>query len=495
MNKKFSVFAILLLFSLSLGAGTVERDEFIYAATEKSGVARALLLIRAADACPLDSSVPLAMLNKMRFAPKELVQVIRQYNALWAKHPDNQDIVWHGLLMHEKLGSLSRNTLEMLKKSRSNYSEFSGEDISQAIINVRLSLHTLHGDSTAGIKFADAQKIEVHFSQLAAFYHVAAFRALVDGRNGDAEELRKKHLHVVNCAMKTIPEMPKISELTQEMMRLFDRKEIEHATILFHETIKKIGNYPEEKRTALYDNVRAVYCYKTPDFEAAKREAALIKQAAVSKKLLLFNAAVNAHKWDEAKKLLAEIPANENAGCAELLAASMGDVQYIVKMADNPQLGEKDRAIRKFHAASLLKDKKLYFEAKRLLGNYQLSADDLNTIGYIAAELGVDLNEAHSMVLRAVKTTPYSAAYLDSLAYIYYLKRRYADAQKLITKALECVTPDLQVSEILEHAGDIALAQGDFIKAKAMYQRAIDMSGKNVLYDIKKVQNKLDRLK
>ena len=41
----------------------------------------------------------------------------------------------------------------------------------------------------------------------------------------------------------------------------------------------------------------------------------------------------------------------------------------------------------------------------------------------------------------------------------------------------------------------IALAQGDFIKAKAMYQRAIDMSGKNVLYDIKKVQNKLDRLK
>ena len=55
--------------------------------------------------------------------------------------------------------------------------------------------------------------------------------------------------------------------------------------------------------------------------------------------------------------------------------------------------------------------------------------------------------------------------------------------------------PDIEPSVILEHAGDIALAQGNFLKAQEMYQRALEFGKDDILFNSKKVKNKLDRLK
>ena len=488
--KHFLAAAAVMLFPLAAICGAVERDELFFSALEHNGVKRALLLIKAAEAAPESAESPLAMLQKTRLSRQEMAECIKKYDLLWQKFPDHPEIVWNGMLLYEKFTGLNRNVLANLKKSRSIYSACGSQHpLINEIIRFRISLHTLLGDSKDGIVFASKLSSADCFTELATLYHTAAYRAKVNGDATTAEKLHKKYLDAVNSNIKNIPETMSVSNLAALMVRLFDRKEHEHADAVFSLLKKKTGNQE------LLDNIRTLFCMKSSNFDAARREADLIKNASVNKNVLLFNAAINAHRWETAKKLLTDTPAENRAREATVLAIAVNDAQTIVRAGNDPAFSKQERMLFKFHAASLLNDKKLYFEAKKLAGNTPLSIDALNTIGYTAAELGIELKEAESLLCRALKSAPCNAAYLDSLAFICYRMRRYAEAEKLINRALECITPDTPPSVILEHAGDIAAAQGNFHRAKELYLRALDMGRSDTSFNFKSVKNKLDRLK
>lgn len=492
MKRYFFCLTLLVSLQITSVAGELERDNLIYAAASAEGTEKALLLIRAAEQNPDDAAVPLAMLTKVKLSPLEKGKIIRKYDELWAKYPDHQEIVHYGLLLHKGLNSFNTDVLDLLKKSRKNYSSGNREpDFSIDINSIRLYLHTLFGDSKDGAKFAETLDHNIYFIELSSFYHVASYRARIGGNIQESEQLYQKYMQTVRHGLNMIPPKPEISELTGVMIRLFKNREFEHAELLFAEIKKRTANQ------TILDNVRAIYCLHTHDFTSAKKEASLIKNISIDINLLTFTAAMNSGSWKEAEKLLSTLPEAIRQEESLKLAVSMGSAESIAAAADDPQknLTVKERALCKFQAAGMMQNKKLYFEAKKMLGNMPLSIDDLNTIGYTAAELGVDLKESESMLRRAVKSSPYSAAYLDSLAYICFLKRRYAEAEKLINRALDCITPDIPPSVILEHAADIALAQGDFIKAKTMYQRAVDLGKNDILFNSIKVKNKLDRLK
>ncbi len=74
------------------------------------------------------------------------------------------------------------------------------------------------------------------------------------------------------------------------------------------------------------------------------------------------------------------------------------------------------------------------------------------------------------MVIKALKESPNSSAYLDTYGWILYLKGDFKAAEVQLAKAVE----NGGSGEVLEHYGDVLLKLGDENKAREYWQKAID---------------------
>lgn len=137
-------------------------------------------------------------------------------------------------------------------------------------------------------------------------------------------------------------------------------------------------------------------------------------------------------------------------------------------------LGHTDRAIEKIRKA---------------LESDPDSAICANFLGYVLADHNRDLAEAETWVERALATAPESFAYLDSLAWVYYRQQRHQAALQQITLALRHAPPSAD-PVVLDHAGDICLANGLPLLARMYWQAALS-AGAGAHLDI---PAKLERL-
>lgn len=94
----------------------------------------------------------------------------------------------------------------------------------------------------------------------------------------------------------------------------------------------------------------------------------------------------------------------------------------------------------------------------------------MNYLGYLFAEAGENLDEAESLIKRALELKPDDGFYKDSLAWVYYQKHDYKKALALLEEALRMV-PDEGV--ILEHLADVHLAMGNKSAALEFYAKAL----------------------
>ncbi len=113
------------------------------------------------------------------------------------------------------------------------------------------------------------------------------------------------------------------------------------------------------------------------------------------------------------------------------------------------------------------------------------NANALNYVGYIYAELGINLDEAESLIKEALKHSPDDGYITDSLGWVYYKKGRYKDALKLLKKAVD-LAPDDPV--ILEHLGDVYLKMTNKKKALMFYERSLLKREKDKADIEKKIQ-------
>ena len=104
-------------------------------------------------------------------------------------------------------------------------------------------------------------------------------------------------------------------------------------------------------------------------------------------------------------------------------------------------------------------------------------ATALNYLGYMLAERGQRLDEAVTLVQRALKLEPGNPSFLDSLGWAYYQQGKLDLADPPLTEAAGKLPNN---SVIQDHLGDLRFKQRRFSDATAAWQRALNGDGESI---------------
>lgn len=137
-----------------------------------------------------------------------------------------------------------------------------------------------------------------------------------------------------------------------------------------------------------------------------------------------------------------------------------------------------DRAGRRPDAQKIFRD---------LIAKDPSDANALNYLGYMLAEQGTSLDEAVSLIQRALKEDPDNPSYLDSLGWAYFQQGKLDLADRPLSSAAGRLPRN---SVIQDHLGDLRLKQNRRAEAIEAWQRALAGDGDGI--ERVKVQKKID---
>jgi tetratricopeptide (TPR) repeat protein len=103
-------------------------------------------------------------------------------------------------------------------------------------------------------------------------------------------------------------------------------------------------------------------------------------------------------------------------------------------------------------------------------------AEALNYLGYTYADMGINLDEAETLIQTALRLKPDDGYITDSLGWVYFKRGQYTQALKWLNKAVQLVPDD---PTILEHIGDVYLQMEKREKALSFYQRSLGKKEKD----------------
>ena len=96
----------------------------------------------------------------------------------------------------------------------------------------------------------------------------------------------------------------------------------------------------------------------------------------------------------------------------------------------------------------------------------------LNFIGYSLAEKGIKLDEAETMIKKALSKRPDDGYILDSLGWVHFKKGNYREALDELLKANQLLPDD---PTIAEHVGDIYTAMNEYRLALPYYEKSVQL--------------------
>ena len=103
-------------------------------------------------------------------------------------------------------------------------------------------------------------------------------------------------------------------------------------------------------------------------------------------------------------------------------------------------------------------------------------AEALNYLGYTYADMGINLDEAETLIQTALRLKPDDGYITDSLGWVYFKRGQYTRALKWLNKAVQLVPDD---PTILEHIGDVYLQMKSREKALTFYRRSLKKKEKD----------------
>ncbi|MCU1273098.1 MAG: Tetratricopeptide 2 repeat protein, partial [Bryobacterales bacterium] len=142
---------------------------------------------------------------------------------------------------------------------------------------------------------------------------------------------------------------------------------------------------------------------------------------------------------------------------AEKLSESTPDKQQVIFMR-----GAMFEKAKDYDAAEA--------EFRKVLAMDAQNAGALNYLGYMLADRNVRLDEAQTMISKAVQLDPQNGAYLDSLGWVYYRQNRLEEAADYLQRALQKILKDPTVHD---HLGDVYFKQGKIREAIAQWQSSL----------------------
>lgn len=113
----------------------------------------------------------------------------------------------------------------------------------------------------------------------------------------------------------------------------------------------------------------------------------------------------------------------------------------------------------------------------------------LNNCAYYLACEDRDLDEALTMIKKAVEGRPDEPTSLDTYAWVLFKLKRYPEAKEIIDKALSLTEAGNVSAEEYDHAGDIYFMNGDRDKALEYWKEALKLDNDNASIK-RKVKNK-----
>jgi tetratricopeptide (TPR) repeat protein len=147
-----------------------------------------------------------------------------------------------------------------------------------------------------------------------------------------------------------------------------------------------------------------------------------------------------------------------------------------------------------FERGALLEGRKQYAGAeaafREALAKDPNHAPSLNYLGYMLAERGERLDEAVSLVERALEIDPENGSYLDSLGWAYVQQKNYDKAEPLLRRAAAQLPSN---SVVQDHLGDALWAMGRRGDAVTAWRLALDGDREDL--DVKAVEKKIQKAK
>ena len=167
------------------------------------------------------------------------------------------------------------------------------------------------------------------------------------------------------------------------------------------------------------------------------------------------------------------------------------------KLAGRPE----EKGYIQFALGALYERQKKYDQAeqafRQVLKQDPNNGMTLNYLGYMMADHNMHLEEALTMIKRAVEMDPQNAAYLDSLGWVYFKLGNYDEAENNLRRAVEKQPND---PTIQDHLGELYAKTGKLKLAAVHWERALDEWSKSVAadvdqQDVTRVQKKLETAK
>jgi tetratricopeptide (TPR) repeat protein len=121
-----------------------------------------------------------------------------------------------------------------------------------------------------------------------------------------------------------------------------------------------------------------------------------------------------------------------------------------------------------------------------LIARDPIDANALNSLGYLLAENGQQLDEAVTLLERALKIDPGNPSYLDSLGWAYYQQGRLDLADSHLTEAADKLKTN---SVVQDHLGDLRFKQQRYRDAASAWEQALSGDGQAI--DRPKIEKKI----
>jgi tetratricopeptide (TPR) repeat protein len=162
---------------------------------------------------------------------------------------------------------------------------------------------------------------------------------------------------------------------------------------------------------------------------------------------------------------------------------------------------KEDRESTHFMRGAMLEKLKKYDAAegefRKVLEINPDSASAMNYLGYMLADRNVRLQEAHTLITKALEYEPHNGAYLDSLGWVLYRMDKLPEAEELLLRALERAKRD---PAIHDHLGDVYFRQGRLKEAIVQWESALqawETAARSEVdrAEVAKVQKKLESAK